>query len=277
MELGHGFDIGMGGERPRFDDSVAQLIRSAERSISLQKFGYAREQLSLAKTLDPNNAYIPAILDRVISLERQSLNPVDTDSQRYLSVSVGPEFASGFKETEPDSPKDLQGRVRQLTNVAERFLEQGSYENAFEALMKAYLLDPVSPYVVTCEKAVLPVWQRQHQPMSASPGFASIPLRSERRSTMAQPPEYTPTPLPRASLAGPNNTQTEHDRIEALMLQKEMERQERERALWRQASSPPKASHQQSNATDESAAKAGEQKIERGLFAKLKLGKFLNP
>ncbi|MFN0159299.1 MAG: hypothetical protein ACKVRP_14660 [Bacteroidota bacterium] len=275
MELGPGF--GGGSERPRFDDSVVQLIRAAEKSIALQKFSYAKEQLSLAQTLDPKNEYITAILDRVNSMQKPTPSALSADPQRYLSVSVGPEFASGIKNDEVSS-KDIQGRVRQLTNVAATFLEQGSYENAFDALMKAYLLDPVSPYVITCEKAVLPVWQRQHRPMSASPSLASTLLRSERKTTMA-PPEFTSTPRLQGSLAGSDSSQNDHERLEALKLQKEMERQERDRAVWRQASNPPKLFGQTQappkNASQENNLEQPKQ--ERGLFAKLKLGKFLSP
>lgn len=267
-------DFGPLGERPRFDDSISQLIRSAERFISMQKFGFAREQLELARTLDPKNSYIGAIIERVRVAENQRSNP--------LSVSVGPEFRSGVKsalDAPAQTQSELQAQIRHLTSVAEQFMEKGSYEKAFDSLMKAYLLDPVSPYVISCEKTVLPAWQKNQTNTSPSSGI--IPSTNfQRRETMSQPTQ--PEPQARMNLSGPGNSQLQNDqqkRLEALKLQKELERRERERALWRQASSPPAAKgspapqlHPQENQEN-----AAEPKQDRGLFAKLKLGKFLNP
>jgi|WetSurMetagenome_2_1015567.scaffolds.fasta_scaffold116594_2 hypothetical protein len=166
------FSAAPGGSpsRPRFDDSVSQLIRSAERFISQQKYSSAREQLSVARTIDPANNYIDAILHRLDALEQPASPPPSApDTARYLSVSVGPEFADGIRSQEPALPAgELLNRVRQLTNMAERLLESGSPDNAFDTLMKAYMLDPVSPYVASCEKSVLPAWQQLHAFPSSS-------------------------------------------------------------------------------------------------------------
>ena len=51
---------------------------------------------------------------------------------------------------------ELQARVKRLTNVAINLFERGSYETAFDSLMKAYLLDPTSTYVMNCERTLLP-------------------------------------------------------------------------------------------------------------------------
>lgn len=269
-------DYSSGAERPRFDDSITQLIRSAERFISMQKFGFAREQLELAQTLDPRNSYISAIIERVKMAEGR----IQGDR---LTVSVGPEFRTGVKSNldEPEiPPKELQAQIRHLTSVAEQFLEKGSYDNAFDSLMKAYLLDPVSPYVISCEKAVLPVWQRNHgigttgNPTTSSNNF-------QRKSSMSQSTHLDSS----GSGSGLQSKLASHPedqskRLEALKLQKEMERRERERALWRQASSPPKT--HETPVTPQANKAAGkpsddDSRRDQGLFNKLKLGKFLNP
>jgi hypothetical protein len=152
---------------------ASELIRSAERFIATGKLVLAKEQLSTALGLDPNNSYISAILERLDVLETRATadaSPVqnfsslqDQKDTRYLSVTVGSEFRSGVRSSEGEpalSAREIQNRIRRLTSVAESFLESGSYKNAFESLMKAYLLDPLSPFVLACEKAVFPVWER---------------------------------------------------------------------------------------------------------------------
>ena len=261
-------DSGGPSSRPRFDDSITQLIRSAERFISQRKFSYAREQLGVARTIDPKNSYLDAILERIIVLERQAAGhtPVSVlhdragapDTQRYLAVSVGPEFAAGIRDIEPVlTPAELQTRIRQLTTMAERYLERGSLDTAFDTLMKAYLLDPVSPFVLSCERNVLPAWQSLHAHPSPSPeGETVITIRT---------------------MAPPANQAEDQKRLEALRLRKDAERQEHERARWREASDPPKllgmadtAGHRK----EREIALTNEE--DRNLFTKLKLGKFLN-
>jgi hypothetical protein len=152
----------------RLDKAPAsELIRSAEKFIASGKLALAKEQLSVAQALDPNNSYIPAILDRLDVLETRVIadapSAQDQRGKRYLSVTVGSEFRNGIRPfgSEPQvSAKEIQNRIRRLTSAAENFLENGAYKNAFESLMKAYLLDPLSPFVIACEQTVLPAWER---------------------------------------------------------------------------------------------------------------------
>ncbi len=158
----------------RLDGTPAsELIRSAEKYIASGKLALAKEQLSSAKGRDPNNSYIPAILERLEVLERmvagdsssiRNFNALqDNKSSRYLSVTVGSGFRNGVRSEIDEaqlSGKEIQIRVRRLTSAAENFLENGACKNAFESLMKAYLLDPMSPYVIACERTVLPAWER---------------------------------------------------------------------------------------------------------------------
>lgn len=115
-----------------------------------------------------------------------------TDAQRYLSITVGTEFKTGVKTTddkvaEPSS--QLQTRIRRLTNAAEGFLENGALKNAFESLMKAYLLDPMSPYVIACEKTVLPAWENMQSGRADS--------AQSNKDTIAENPPRSPSLRPR--------------------------------------------------------------------------------
>lgn len=272
------YELSRFAERPRFDDSVSQLIRSAERFMSLRKYAFAEDQLNLAKTLEPNNAYIWAIQERLRTVKEQqpsgllgaAINDItsDVNSERYLSVTVGSEFETGFKGKEPElatNPKELQTSIRQLTNVAESLLEKGLHEKAFDSLMKAYLLDPVSPYVISCEKMVLPAWEATHSKSGNINGkFSAYTEDSEGGMAMNQ--------IQEKALSA-----EEQKRMDTLKLQKEFERKERERQMWRQASSPPKMAGgepaKQSN--NQQVQNSEPQKNSGGLFNRLKLGKFL--
>lgn len=238
-------DSGTG--RPRFDDSVARLIRSAERFIAQQKYDLARDQLRVARTLEPRNSYLNAILERIDMLEAHGASPIAHRDDRYLRVSVGPQYADGVRAADPEiSPAEAQSRIRQLTTAAEKFLDQGSVENAFDTLMKAFLLDPVSPYVLSCERRVIPAWETTHRPSS---------LQGETVHTVHDTP--------------PAQAEQEK-RLEALKLQKEAERSEYERALWREASRPPTVFG------IAKAAKKTPPEDQRDLFTRLKEGKFLD-
>jgi hypothetical protein len=100
-------------------------------------------------------------------------------------------------------------RVRQHVATAEALLSRGLSENAFDSLMKAYLLDPLAPEVLSCEKRVLPVWEMVRN--QRGPGLLSQP--------------------------GSVILQGDPERIEVLKKQKADERLEREREMWRDASS----------------------------------------
>jgi hypothetical protein len=192
-------------EHPRGDrinlSSTTDLVRSAEKFIASGKFALAQEQLASAQVLDPDNQYIAAILDRIkalqqadppVTVEPSSLSQeTGTDSQRYLSVTVGTEFKNGVRSAEEkaaESPSQLQTRIRRLTNAADGFLESGSLKNAFESLMKAYLLDPMSPYVIACEKTILPAWEHMQ---SSSPdriqGSKDTEVENPLRSPSSRP------------------------------------------------------------------------------------------
>jgi hypothetical protein len=210
---------------PTAQQSVSQMIRVAEKFMTEGRYTLAIEQLSLARELDPGNQYIDAIIARARHLQdtdRRKFTTLNTfgmpsglEGTRYLSVTVGSQFEDGVRqyEDEPATPEEVSVRVRQLTETAQILLNRGLGESAFETLMKAYLLDPISPDVLACEKRVLPVWESlQQQKAAGTPGPASGSLVPEGIG-----------------------------RLETLLRQKEDERLEHERTVWRAAGSPPKS------------------------------------
>lgn len=251
------------GERP-VDQSITHLIRSAERFISQQKFELARNQLDVARQLAPRNSYIGAIIERLSELETVVSRP----TALTLSPTIDPRSAAGFLTPEsPDESREVQTRVRQLTSAAERSLEEGSVENAFNSLMKAYLLDPVSPFVLSCEKTLLPVWENAH-PSSPSHAAEEDSMTSRQLSQHRFTDQLSPS-------GGTSLDPEQAQRIEVLKRQKEAERAERERARWREASRPPTAA---SSATEPRVSPSDQEREEvRSLFTKMKLGKFLTP
>ena len=162
---------------------AATLIKSAEMHIKSGEFVLALQQLGAAQRLDPTNFYIRAIVERANELQKsapakavpvksipqkppqvhddykrhamaQILAPVPTDDEpEYKTVEVA--------HADEDSPyfQDRQSRIKDLTEAAMKFLNAGTHEEAFDALMSAYLIDPTNRYVVECEKIILPALQ----------------------------------------------------------------------------------------------------------------------
>jgi hypothetical protein len=230
------------------EHGVAQLISAAERHIADRKFDLALDQLTTARQLDPHNQYIRAIIDRVCVLRQETLN--DSSKGRYLSVTVGSRYADGIKSAGSETPAgtgNTQARVKSLTRKAEQQLKEGSVARAFESLMSAYMIDPNNPDVLSCERKVLPVWNQLN---------ADATTRSELN---------------------------ERWRLDLLKHQKEVERNEKERAMWRQASRPlavmkdPDSPNMPQGSSAPLAGRAvpSSAKTEGGLFTKLKRGKFL--
>lgn len=206
---------------------VSQLIRIAEKYMASGRYALALEQLAMAHELDPGNQYIDAVTERAKVLsdtDRRNVPPpagirvsAGDDAGRYLSVTVGKQFTQGVRAVEEEIPmnsKELQRRVHELTDTAQILLNRGLSQSAFETLMKAYLLDPLNPEVVSCEQRVLPAWEN---------------FRRQRRIA---------PPIPSTLDSSSHDSQSDLRRLEVLKRQRELEQLERERALWRKASSP---------------------------------------
>lgn len=140
------------------DQRITQLISAAEKNIELQQYSLALEQLTAAEEFEPENKSIKMTRDLVRSL--QADRPSPSRPSRFLSVTIDPKSPTGIKLAEPVA--DVRTRVRSLTTSSQYFLTRGAVDNAFESLMRAYLLDPVAPEVLACEKSVLPAWQNLH-------------------------------------------------------------------------------------------------------------------
>jgi tetratricopeptide (TPR) repeat protein len=280
--------------------SVTQLISVAEKYVGRRNYSLALETLSQAKKLEPNNNYIQAIIDRIHVLEKPAaqasvtIDSVGANSglgslQRLTyGNDTGPLGMDLISDEVSIPPEELQRRIRQLTTMAENFYTGGLYNSAFESLMKAYLLDPMSPYVLACENTVLPAWEfsrRKANSPSVQENRMPTPLANSSSNPGMEQFMSLPQDQPHASLNSPvgivpeplNGQSEQQQRVEALMKQKDLERAERERALWREASMPLRTFGEEENPKDPGIEISEPKKPtgETGLFSKLKLGKFL--
>jgi len=258
---------------------VSEYIRAAERFVQARNYTQALEQLTQAQNYEPANKYIGAIIERVLNLQRinasgstspEPLPPLaDTDTSRYLTITVDHGYENGIKpDTPPITERNYAELIREFTRIARGYAKLGLPEAAFDALMKAYLLDPVSQDVVDCEKDVVPLWlnSRKHNqpaaPVQAVPSPAPPPQTTKPPSQWA--PGFAPgssSPTLREDLAA----EEEELRLEILKQQKELERQEREREIWRDASRVPIM-------FGSSGAPAGDQTEFEGGFKKMRKG-----
>jgi tetratricopeptide (TPR) repeat protein len=232
---------------------ASEFIRAAERSIAAGDLNLALQQIANARSIDPQNEYLDAIVERIDLLASRNAT-----RGKNGFFEVPPTQAAEPEQVTPE----LQARVKRLTNVAINLFERGSYETAFDSLMKAYLLDPTSTYVMNCERTLLPAIELMKKRGTMSSPQATTKLAS------AQTP---------AQQAKPQENKTDDEtRLEILRRQKEAERQEKEREIWRNASKPfdsiaRKVDPPQSNppASDSSSRQQG------GFFNKLRGGKLL--
>jgi tetratricopeptide (TPR) repeat protein len=198
---------------------VSALVRSAEKQLLLARYDAALDQLRRAQKLDPQNQYIQVMIQRA-ELAGQSapsqglqgsIPAPGHQSPRYLSVTVGAEHPGGVlrdhSQQETLSIKETSRRIRQLTDTAHVLLNRGLKESAFDTLMRAYLLDPLNPDVLSCEKRVLPAWED---------------LRRVRESTPAKVAPSTPA-----------------ERLQSLRREELSARSAQERRLWQTVSGPP--------------------------------------
>jgi len=127
-----------------------------------------------------------------------------SQGRKPLSVTIGPEFGSLGNAEAPG--KDLESQISRLTGAAEQYLKRGQSALAFDSLMEAYLLDPLNPRVVSCEKNVLPAWEAFRNKQTIVPGAPAA--------------------------------MTDEQRLSRLKAEREVIRQAKERKVWEQASRP---------------------------------------
>jgi tetratricopeptide (TPR) repeat protein len=223
---------------------ASEFIRAAERSIAAGDLNLALQQIANARSIDPQNEYLDAIVERIDILASRR-DPVGKSGFFQVSSSLLPEAE------QPQMTPELQARVKRLTNVAINLFERGSYETAFDSLMKAYLLDPSSSYVMNCEKTLLPAIELMR-----------------KRGTIASSPT--------AKLASQQATGNDEGRLEILRREKEKERQEKERAMWRDASKPLAPITKKVDPPKDDSQKSGSDSPQTvGFFNKLRGGKLL--
>jgi len=240
------------------------FIRVAERHIEAHEYDLAMKDLVAAQRTDPDNIYIHAIVERVHRLAAD-----ESSGKRFLGVTVGDAYDTGIKPAgdERASQEELDARIKKLTNTASLLLRRGAIETAFDSLMNAYLLDPMSPHVVETERTLLPVIELMRR-------RGTITRGSQTMNTFPMPP-----PSGRRADATPLSAEDAR-RIEELKSQKEQQRIESERAVWRQASRPPRVTDDHANPDPvkdhgETSPAPVPEKEPTGFFAKLRQGRFL--
>lgn len=147
------------------DSRITQLISAAEKHIASRHYSVALEQLAAAENIEPDNRSIQMIRELVKSLQAETTKP--SLLKRFMPVTVDPKSPTGIEREGTIQANHHQKRIQSLTSRAEYFLSRGIVDNAFDSLMRAYLLDPIAPEVLACEKRVLPAWQKLHGKFAA--------------------------------------------------------------------------------------------------------------
>lgn len=245
--------------------ATREIIRVAEKYIDAREFDLAMQKLSVAQRMEPDNIYITAIVERIHRMAAES-----SSGGRFLALTVGNVFEEGIKpEAEQARPaEDVDTQIRKLTTKASELIRRGAYETAFDSLMNAYFLDPVSPTLMESEKTLLPAIELMRRQKTGKEG-------SQRMSGLPSLPPSARKP------DGGSLSAKDSQRLEELKRQKESERMERERAMWREASRLPRILEEMLEPVppkdmDGPVPVVDEQKEPEGFFAKLRHGKFLS-
>jgi hypothetical protein len=219
---------------------VSEIIRKAEKQIAGGNLAKAKQLLEDARKNEPNNEYIEAILERVTLLGlREEETPVQASD-----VSQETPGAPAVKPVEV--MEDVASRVKQLTSVARDLYARGSVEPAFDSLMNAFMLDPLSRDVAQVESLILPAFEMMKK-------RGSVTIQQEVA------PPTTAQILQQSVLKGGSSGRetSQLSRLEQLKQQKEQERLVKERAMWRKASEAPRLAE----ADDEAAISASEPQL----------------
>jgi hypothetical protein len=278
---------------------VIETIRNAERSIARADYRKALEILHSVRRVEPSNMYVFAIIERVETLMRGSLQTASdlqdmVDSTRpgngtgqYLSITVGENAETDASlATVPEDAADAESKIKRFTEVAAHLYERGSYELAFESLMNAYLIDPTSPLVSECEKKLLPAFEALKSQGGARrfPKLQKLSREADPSVDISEFLTRVTRPLqkkenPADSLPVPVSHTDQgaslQARLEALKQQREIERKERERAMWRAASQPPRVTSPVPQSSPVENRQTGSAGRPEGAIPKLRSGKLL--
>ena len=277
-------------------------IRKAEHLIAAGEYELALQRLVEAQDIDPQNRYLPVLIQRVENLRNatahgiravttaehvaETFNEAATTSIPRLAVASP---SAPNAEQPPESDHAIEARVKRLTVVATNLFERGSYEPAFQTLVKAFLLAPTSSYVVECQKTLQPaieLLKKRGTIVGLEVGHGGSHNRNESPNTVvlggigssrydasgSRPLPQQPSPI------AEELAMMRESRLEILKRQKECERSERERAIWRQASGPLRVYGQRIEEVHEKSETTQlKESVKRqtGFFTKLRQGKFL--
>lgn len=233
----------------RATSHVKEIIKKAEKHIAAGELDRAKSLLDDAHVKEPGNEYINAILERVMLLGARGDEP---------------QVAETMTELPPQAEDEVQSQVRRLTAMAHDLYERGSYDTAFDSLMKAYLLDPLSKDVVREESVIVPAFE----------------LMKKRGTITTQQTETRPTTaqiLQKSLSTGGSGPSVpgQMSRLDQLKQQKEQERLAREREMWRKASDAPRITDMDadfSSAAEPQAAPPVPQKPKDGILSRLRGG-----
>jgi hypothetical protein len=274
-------------------------VRKAEHLIAAGEYDLALQKLASAQDLEPQNQYMPALIQRVTYLRNtagknlrsatatESLpSAVQASSLPLMGLSAALTPA-GEQTAAGDHAVD--SRVKRLTVVATNLFERGSYEPAFQTLVKALLLAPTHPHVIECQRVLQPAIRLLKERgnvigldivrgAQAQPGETSSTVSQGENDAQMVNASSGSAPGFHRSHAAKMMPAVQEGRLETLKRQKERERSERERAMWRQASGPLKVYGQRIESIGENnQAPSSKESVKQqtGFFAKLKQGKFL--
>jgi hypothetical protein len=279
--------------------SFLENVRKAEHLIAAGEYDLALQKLADAQDLEPQNQYLPALIQRLTYLRntagKSPQSATRTESLPLVAdASAPPQMGLSslipLERGQADAGDSaVESRVKRLTVVATNLFERGSYEPAFQVLVKAFLLAPMHPHVIECQRVLQPAIRLLKErgnvvgldivrSGAAQPGDTSgaVSLGENEDLSVNDSGNFSPT-LRHTHVARVMPVLQE-SRLETLKRQKERERSERERAMWRQASGPLKVYGEriESGAENNEAPSSTENvKRQTGFFAKLKQGKFL--
>lgn len=253
-----------------------ESVRKAEHLLAAGEHELALQKLREAQAVEPRNRYIPALIQRVEDLRKSASGRVAPLPPRVMEAILP---SPRQEPSGPESPTELQ--VRRLTTVATNLYHRGAFQTAFQTLVKAFQLSPTSPYVIECQKTLRPALETLRQ------GGGLLDVNFPVHDPAELFPQHRGTKPTDAPLAHPSENErdirdsvpsAQENRLEALKRQKDLERRERELAMWREASKPPRLYGKRiENAPEKQHARASakDAKQQKGFFAKLRHGRLL--
>jgi len=282
--------------------SVAFLanVRKAEHLIAAGEYTLALQRLADAQDLEPLNQYLPTLIQRVTYLRNTAGHSTRMSTGAAPQPAAAPSGgesslprvsvpATVTPEGEGQSDHAIEARVKRLTIVATNLFERGSYESAFQTLVKAFLLAPTDPHVVECQKTLQPAIRllKERGSVIGLDIVRGTPGQSVKRygnvgvgedEVQRADASGSPSLLLRQTHLSEVVPAVQEGRLEMLKQQKERERSERERAMWREASGPLKVYGQRIEGVgvdNETSSTRESMRRQTSFFAKLKQGKFL--